>query len=111
MPISAHFKWTLPEAYAFWAAWKNKDAETIGVQERLDSAEAFLLEAEPSDLAEAIVQIEVAQHNLIDGGRSDGLDLDALDNALGLLRRLVLSDHLVHRPASLPAQGDRPSMD
>ena len=103
MPLSAHFKWTLPDAYAYWANWKNKDAETVGCQERLDSAEAFLLESEPADLAEAIVQIEVAQHNLIDGGRSDGLDLDALDNALRFLRRLMLNDHLTHHPASVIA--------
>ena len=100
MPLSAHFKWTLPEAYAFWATWKNKDAETVGRQERLDSAEAFLLESEPADLAEAIVQIEVAQQNLVDGGRSDGLDLDALDNTLSFLRRLMLNDRLMHHPAS-----------
>lgn len=102
MPLSAPYTWTLAEAYAFWTHWKNRETETPGVQDRLDSAETFLLEAEPSDLAEAIVQIEVAQHNLIDGGRSDGLDLEALDTALSLLRRLVLRDHLAH-PATLLA--------
>lgn len=106
MPISDHFNWTLSDAYAFWSRWKAADAETAGMQDRLDSAEIFLLEARPADLTEAVIQIEVAQHNLVDGGRSDGMDLDALDTALDLLRRLPIRDHLA-APSIRIAETDR----
>ena len=88
MSKSTLFNWTLRDAYAFWALWKDMNAETEGVQSQLDAAEAFMLKAQPHDIAEVIFQIEVATHSLSSGGRSDGLDIDALETSLAMLRQL-----------------------
>lgn len=77
MPANRDF---MPDAL-FWA--ENSDP-TVGepldseMGERLSDAEVRLLDITPTTPAEMVVQLEIICEGLEGGGRSDGLDVQAL---------------------------------
>lgn len=90
MGQSEPFQWTLDSAFAFWSEWAEKSAEDEGIGPRFWSAEHFILTYQPTTIAEALCQLEVARDNFIGGGRSDGLDIQVLDRAMNLMRHEVV---------------------
>ncbi|WP_307365714.1 hypothetical protein [Brevundimonas sp. SORGH_AS_0993] len=76
-------------------------AELAGSQDNLlatvdlapmDEAETTLLGHMPTNPAEAACLLEVVRQNLADAGRSDGLDVQALQAVQGWLAKLALGE-------------------
>ena len=58
----------------------------------MDEAESALLSHTPTSLTEAACLLEVVRQNMADAGRSDGLDVQALEAIQGWLAKLALSE-------------------
>lgn len=101
MGQSEPFQWTLGSAFAFWSEWVDKSAEDEGVGPRFWSAEHYILTYQPTTIAEALCQLDVARDNFISGGRGDGLDIRVLDYAMNLMRNEVVLQAVASTSSSL----------
>lgn len=58
----------------------------------MDEAEGILLAHTPTSPTEAACLLEVVRQNIMDAGRSDGLDIQALEAIQGWLAKLALGE-------------------
>jgi hypothetical protein len=86
------------QAIALWEA--TRQTATDDDFDTLENAERVILDHRPTSLAEAANMLEVVMEQRGDG-RSDGLDLRAIERIVSLLRKGSVGLHAVQTPGSV----------